>query len=84
MAQAASGQRSTSEARIQSQTNSRGIYGGKYGTGIGPQPPAPVLRFSPVSIIPSLRHTYSFVYHGHYTILPTVSVVKSHTSEKGA
>jgi hypothetical protein len=62
------GQRPISEARIQSQTNSRGIYGGKNGTGIGPQYfgfPLSVLfhHLSIMDIIPSyllsasLNHT---------------------------
>jgi hypothetical protein len=38
-----------------------------------------VLGISPVSIIPLVLHTYSFIYHQCYIILAIGSIVELHT-----
>jgi hypothetical protein len=55
MAQAVSRRPLTAEARVRSRFNPCGICGGQSGTGTGPPPPR-VLRFSPVSFIPTVLH----------------------------
>jgi hypothetical protein len=61
MAEAVSRESITAEARVQSQANPRGVYGGQNGTGSG---------FSPSTHTAScMRHIHSLIYHRRYIIL---------------
>jgi hypothetical protein len=60
MAKAVSRRPYTAEARVSFQMGSRGIFIGKRGTGTGFSLSTSV---SPVSIIPPMLHTHSFIYH---------------------
>jgi hypothetical protein len=60
MAQAVSRRPLTEEARVRSYVRPCEIFGRRSGTGTGFSPSTPV---SPVSIIPPMLHTHSFIYH---------------------
>jgi hypothetical protein len=65
------------DGRFQTNGTPYGIIGRLSGPGRGF--PLPVPLFSPVSVIPPILYTQSFIYHQNYVTLPTDSVIKWHT-----
>ena len=76
MAQAVSPRPLTAEALVRSRVSPCGICGRQSGTGTGFSRSTP---FPPVSVIPSMPHTPSFVYYRRCIVLATEHIDK-HTT----
>jgi hypothetical protein len=68
-------------ARVQTQGSPHRICGRLRGNGTGY---CPVILFSPVSIIPSILYTQSFIYDQNYVTLTTDSVIKWYTQSQNS